>query len=74
MNCLLISTEDYHHYQHTHRVVAKAEGLARLVLNWSEFPPVKIQLRDKILVIMRDSDTQKTGCSSYDNINIDGKT
>jgi len=50
---LLISAADYTHYNKTHKLIGKAEGFSRLAINPREFPPVKIVLRDQILLLMR---------------------
>ena len=55
---LLISAADYTRYNKTHKLIGKAEGFSRLAINPREFPPVKIVLRDQILLLMRK------GCSN----------
>ena len=55
---LLISAVDYSHFRNSHKLIGKAEGFSRLSINLREFPPVKIVLRDQILLLMQQ------GCSS----------
>ena len=52
---LLVSADDIVHYKGTHRTVAKVEGFSRLSLNKREFPPFKIVLEDKIIILMDNS-------------------
>ena len=52
---LLVSSGDYHFYQGSHDLVARAEGFANLVLSFSQFPPFRIILEDKVLVLARKS-------------------
>ena len=56
---LLVSAEDVVHYKDSHRMVAKVEGFSKLSLNKREFPPLKIVLEDKIIILM-DNNADKT--------------
>ena len=59
---LLTSAEDYSSYKDTHELVGKAEGFARLSVTPREFPPVKIMLEDRVLILMK-----KRGCRQVDD-------
>ena len=52
---LLISAEDYHYYQESHDLVGKSEGFTRLDWSPSIFPPLRIVLEDRILVLAKKS-------------------
>ena len=60
---LLVSAEDYSVYKETHELVGKAESFSRLSLNSKEFPPVKIVLEDRVLVLMK----RRTGCNKVED-------
>lgn len=60
---LLISAGDFPQFNSTHLIVARSEGFSHLSLDWRAFPPLKIVLREAILVLMRKMDawTCRTG-------------
>ena len=58
-NFLLVSTGDYHHYQESHDLVGRAEGLGGLVFSYTQFPLVNMVLEDKILILARKG----SGCN-----------
>lgn len=60
---LLISADEHSHYKHTHEVLAAVEGFAGLFVNFNHIPPIKLTLREKILVLVRKLDVQRLGCS-----------
>jgi alpha-1,6-mannosyltransferase len=55
---LLVSTDDYHHYQESHDLVGRAEGFTRLERSDSLFPPLHMLIEDKILILAKKS----SGC------------
>jgi alpha-1,6-mannosyltransferase len=52
---LLISVEDHHYYQESHDLVGRSEGFTRLDWSPSLFPPLRIVLQDRILVLAKKS-------------------
>lgn len=50
---LLVSAEEWFHYNDTHSVVAKGEGFASLSVSYKELPPLRMVLQDKILVLKK---------------------
>ena len=56
---LLVSAGDYHYYQQSHDLVGRAEGYAKLAISHRQFPPFRIVLEDKILILAKKS----SGCS-----------
>ena len=56
---LLVSAGDFPLFNHTHLVVDRSEGFSRFSLDWGEFPPLKIVLREAVLVLMRRMDAQR---------------
>jgi hypothetical protein len=55
---LLISAGDSPLFNGSHVVVARSEGFSHLSLDWREFPPLKIVLREAVLVLMRKRDAR----------------
>lgn len=56
---LLVSAGDFPLFNSTHRIVARSEGFSHLSLDWTAFPPLKIVLREAVLVLVRNLDVQK---------------
>ena len=56
---LLVSSENYHYYQETHDLVGRAEGFVRLEYSHTQFPPFRIIIEDRILILAKKS----TGCN-----------
>ncbi|XP_064400610.1 dol-P-Man:Man(7)GlcNAc(2)-PP-Dol alpha-1,6-mannosyltransferase-like [Halichondria panicea] len=59
---LLISAPDHTHYKDTHEVLLSVEGFSGLSINTHHFPPVKISLQEKILVLVRKTDFKGLRC------------
>ena len=55
---LLISAGDFSLFNSSHFVVSRSEGFSHLSLNWRDVPPLKIVLREAVLVLMRNMDVQ----------------
>lgn len=53
---LLISAGEFPLFKDTHRVVKKVEGFSHLILEHWRLPPVKMALREKILILVRNID------------------
>ena len=49
---LLVSFDDIPYYKDSHTVLEKVEGFSRLALDRQGFPPLKIVLKDKIVVLV----------------------
>ena len=64
---LLISTSDHAHYEGTHDVLLSVEGFSGLSINRNQFPPVKITLREQILVLVHMADTERLGTSTIES-------
>ena len=61
---LLISVEDHHYYQESHDLVGRSEGFTRLDWSPSLFPPLRIVLEDRILVLAKKS----VGCKKIGSL------
>lgn len=55
---LLISVSDFPLFSKTHQIVGRSEGFSHLSLDWGAFPPLKINLRGAVLVLVRNRDAQ----------------
>ena len=49
---LLISSDDLPYYKNSHVVLERVEGFSRLALDRRGFPPLKIVLKDKIVILV----------------------
>ena len=56
---LLVSVDDYHHYQETHDLVGRTEGFIRLECSNSLFPPLHIVIEDRILIFAKSAGCNK---------------
>ena len=54
---LLVSVDDYQYYQKSHDLVGRTEGFSRLDLTPSSFPPLRIMIEDRILILAKKSAT-----------------
>ena len=64
---LLISAPDHAYYEETHDVLLSVEGFSGLSIDRNQFPPVKITLREQILVLVRRADTERLGASTIES-------
>lgn len=63
---LLVSAGDFPLFNSTHLVVARSEGFSHLSLDWRAFPPLKIVLREAVLVLMRKMDARTCRTNAQD--------
>ena len=52
---LLISAGDFPLVKDSHVIISRSEGFSRLSLDWSSLPPLKIILREAVLVVARNN-------------------
>ena len=52
---LLVSSGDIKWFKETHTVMATQAGFSRLALDWSSFPPIRIETRDTIAVLIANN-------------------